>query len=63
MASGSVRSLLVVVVGELGDATGTTVHFRPNETVRADGAPVVVNAVRLAASWRELSVEVRHEAD
>ncbi|MDH6579396.1 ATP-binding protein [Kitasatospora sp. MAP5-34] len=45
------------------DPTGTTVHFRPDGTVRADGAPEVIDPVQLAVSWRELSVEVRHEAD
>jgi topoisomerase IV subunit B len=41
--------------------TGTTVHFRPDETVRASGAHAVIDAVRLAAWWQELSVEIRHE--
>jgi topoisomerase-4 subunit B len=44
-------------------ATGTTVHFRPEETVRASGAHTVIDAARLAASWRELPVEIRHEQD
>jgi len=38
-------------------ATGTTVQFRPDETVRAGGAHAVIDAVQLAASSRELSVE------
>jgi len=46
-----------------GDATGTTVHFRPDRTLRADGAPAVIDPVQLAGPWRDLSVEVRHEAD
>lgn len=45
------------------EEAGTTVHFRLDSVVRADGAPVVVDPVRLAATWRALSVEVRHEAD
>jgi topoisomerase IV subunit B len=44
-------------------ASGTTVHFRPDETVRADGAHVIIDAVLLAAIWPELSVEIRHEQD
>jgi len=42
-------------------ATGTTVHFRPDETVPASGAHAVINAAQLAAWWRELSVEIRNE--
>lgn len=45
------------------EQTGTTVHFRVDGTVRADGIPVVIDPVQLAALWRELSVEVRHETD
>jgi topoisomerase IV subunit B len=45
-------------------ATGTTVHFRPDEAVRASGArAVIIDAVQMAAWWRELSVEIRHEQD
>lgn len=44
-------------------ATGTTVRFRPEETVRASGAHKVIDAARLAASWRDLPVEIRHEQD
>jgi topoisomerase IV subunit B len=44
-------------------ATGTAVHFRPGETVRAGGAPEVIDAVQMAASWPQLSVEIRHEQD
>jgi DNA gyrase subunit B len=42
-------------------ATGTTVHFRPDETVRANGADSFIDAVQLGASWREhfsLSINV-----
>jgi DNA gyrase subunit B len=46
-----------------GDTTGTTVHFCPNETVRALGDPTVPDLARLAASWPALSVDVRHEDD
>lgn len=42
-------------------ATGTTVHFCPVETVRTSSAHEVLDAVRLAASWPALSVEIRHE--
>lgn len=44
-------------------ATGTTVHFRPDETVRASGAHTAIDAVQPAASWPGLSVEIRHEQD
>lgn len=44
-----------------GSATGTTVHFRPDEAVRASSAHAVIDAVQLAAAWPELSVEVLHE--
>lgn len=43
------------------DATGTTVRFRPDEPVRAGGAHAVIDAVQLAASWPQLSVEIHHE--
>jgi topoisomerase IV subunit B len=43
-------------------ATGTTVHFCPDETVRASGAHAVIDAVQLAASWRELPVVRRFDA-
>jgi topoisomerase IV subunit B len=42
-------------------ATGTTVHFRPDEAVLANGAGAFIDAVPLATTWRELSVEIRHE--
>lgn len=45
------------------DATGTTVHFRPDETVRSGGASAAIDPGQLASSWRELAVEVRHAAD
>jgi DNA gyrase subunit B len=41
--------------------TGTTVHFRPDETVPASGAQEILDASLLAASWPELTVEIRHE--
>lgn len=42
-----------------GDGTtGTTVHFRPDDTLRASGALTANELVRLAASWRHLHVEV-----
>jgi len=41
--------------------TGTTVYFRPDGTVLAGGGHAVIDAVRLAASWPELSVEIRYE--
>ncbi len=44
-------------------ATGTTVHFRPDETLRASGAHAVIDAMQLAALWPELSVEIHHEPD
>jgi hypothetical protein len=40
-------------------ATGTTVHFGPDETVRASGADAFIDVLQLATSWRELSVESR----
>jgi DNA gyrase subunit B len=52
---------LVPVPGS--SATGTTVHFRPDETVRAGGAHAVLDALQLAVSWPGLSVEIRHEQD
>ncbi|MFD9124183.1 ATP-binding protein [Kitasatospora sp. NPDC059571] len=45
------------------EETGTTVHFRPDGNAGADGAPVVIDPVHLAAAWGALSVEVRYEAD
>ena len=44
-------------------ATGTAVHFRPDETVLTSGAHRVPDALQLAVSWPELSVEIRHEQD
>ena len=38
------------------DATGTTVHFRPDGTVRSGGASAAIDPGRLASSWRELAV-------
>jgi topoisomerase IV subunit B len=43
--------------------TGTTVHFRPDETVRAISGHAVIDVVHLAAQWRELSVEVLRGQD
>ena len=43
--------------------TGTTVHFRPDETVRARGTHGVLDALQLTVSWPELSVEICHEQD
>lgn len=42
-------------------ATGTTVHFRPDPTVRASGARAVLDAAQLAASWQGLSIEICDE--
>jgi topoisomerase IV subunit B len=42
-------------------ATGTTVRFCPDETGRARGADAFIDAVQVATTWRELSVEIRHE--
>jgi len=38
--------------------TGTTVCFRPDETLRAAGGLTAGELMRLAASWRHLCVEV-----
>jgi DNA gyrase subunit B len=40
-----------------------TVHFRPDETVRARGTHGVLDALQLAVSWPELLVEICHEQD
>jgi topoisomerase IV subunit B len=42
-------------------ATGTTVHFCPDETAEATGTDVVIEVAQLAAMWPELSVETSHE--
>ena len=47
---------LVPIAGD--GMTGTTVHFLPDETLRAAGRLTANELVRLAASWRHLSVEV-----
>jgi topoisomerase IV subunit B len=52
---------LVPVPGS--SATDTTVHFRPDETVRVRGTRGVLDALQLAVSWPELSVEICHEQD
>jgi hypothetical protein len=44
-------------------ATGTTVHFCPDEAVQASGAHMVIDAVQFAGRWPKLSVEIRHEQD
>ncbi len=44
-------------------ATGTTVHFRPDETLWPDGAHGILDVRQLAASWPKLSVEICHEQD
>jgi DNA gyrase subunit B len=44
------------------DTTGTTVRFCPDSTVPSGGASAVTDAVQLASSWRELAIEIRHEA-
>ncbi len=41
-------------------ATGTMVHFRPDQALRAGGQRTVIDAARLAAAWPRLAVEVRH---
>jgi topoisomerase IV subunit B len=43
--------------------TGTTVHFRPEEAIRAIGARAFIDAAQLAAWWPGLSIEIRHEQD
>jgi DNA gyrase subunit B len=40
------------------EATGTTVQFRPDESLRVTGLPGIAELVRLTASWPCLSVEV-----
>ena len=52
---------LVPVPGR--SATGTTVQFRPDETVRAGGMRGILDALQLAVSWPELLVEICHEQD
>jgi DNA gyrase subunit B len=52
-----------LVPAPASSATGTTVHFRPDETIRASGAPGGLDALQLAMSWPGLSVEIRHEQD
>ncbi|MDJ1130498.1 ATP-binding protein [Streptomyces iconiensis] len=44
--------------------TGTVVHFRPGEPLRAAAGPVAAETARLGAAWPCLSVEVEtHRAD
>jgi hypothetical protein len=50
-------------MGASESATGTTVHFRPDETVLTSGAHRGLDALQLAVSWPELSVEICHEQD
>jgi topoisomerase-4 subunit B len=50
---------LVPVAGD--GMTGTTVQFRPDEALRAAGGLTASELARLAASWRQLSVEVSDE--
>jgi topoisomerase-4 subunit B len=50
---------LVPVPGD--GTTGTTVQFRPDEALRAADGLTASELMRLAASWRHLSVEVRDE--
>lgn len=49
---------LAAIAGD--GTTGTTVHFRPDETLRAGGGLTAHELVRLASSWRHLTVEVDH---
>jgi len=44
-------------------ATGTTVHFHPSAIVRTRSTSAVIDPAQLAASWRQLSIEVHHEQD
>jgi topoisomerase-4 subunit B len=43
--------------------TGTTVHFRPGEAVRAAGPPAAIDTAQLAATWPELAVDIRYDED
>jgi DNA gyrase subunit B len=47
---------LVPIAGD--GTTGTTIHFRPDQTLRGAAALSANELAPLAASWRYLSVEV-----
>jgi DNA gyrase subunit B len=51
------------VTGPGSSRTGTTVHFRPDQTARTSSAHPVIDTEQMAASWPELLAEIRHEQD